>query len=924
MIPKISLISVLCGVTCLQATLVKQFPFPLGAHALYKPFGRFYVAASQAVPKNDFAIAYADRTDREFRALAPEKVVLNNKAEQSNPLFGAAIDHLVMLDRRPVVVSHQAPSSLFLIDDRRNPLAVFQSPNLHDAQGRSAPKILSLTTIATDQLETLSMGSDLAVLAAVPNRRGSFDGDGSGIALAYYRQVKQGKDTFYAWDVVNAVTGVSSFPEDGSVAQGNRALPFQKDTEALMINQPVSAISSVVDLHFDRELGRLYLATQVTSAAANNAGARGIIVASIFNGRVQYHAIAPDGAFTEAGQIVGAKGARSRTSIYKVRTLQTKTYLRYLIVVGGQGESPELDQQVFALPLVENLEDPERHGTLANIQVPPVDIFGEHHPYRFMTRVYAVPAQRPEEVFSMSSTPARVGGSGILPGPITDIQIAGEAVFVSCTERHATNLDKAAPGIFYSQPVCDALGRVSGWTDWKRAYSAQPTAGCAYDSLAGIFWQLPQGDGTSSEVYRSQWTDGTDELSSFIMQHFNKEKGGIQGLFDMPYTTQGFTTAVDERLSVQVMTGFKKVLITQTGKQQQGLFAPYAQYHDTYMSSDGSLSGFTGASNLVCSGGALELVGPITSAAVVSDGKAGWFVVAGVGGIAILANEQGIGWDATKGLASQFAGLSSAASWRLISTTPFVRNLVVQDGKLFALSHSKLERFDITQDELRAGTLTSVILAELTQEQKDSAASFSDVYIKGPLALLATSFGLLRSSNFADVRAQAMVTWVSVPLAESVGSLTHQGPVTRFFAIKPSSQDMADNVYLLNAYVGLDQSMIYRLVVHLDHAQVTDESVKLFPDYVLKGTNSFFANLGEYRNYVVTDGSFIAISRSSHRQSQPIVQLLSPALKGGESARVRVPFLLLPTDAQTVGGLVRSSATGSWMVPGDFGIRMQQ
>ena len=133
-------------------------------------------------------------------------------------------------------------------------------------------------------------------------------------------------------------------------------------------------------------------------------------------------------------------------------------------------------------------------------------------------------------------------------------------------------------------------------------------------------------------------------------------------------------------------------------------------------------------------------------------------------------------------------------------------------------------------------------------------------------------------------------------------------------------------MYILNGYVGLSQALIYRSVIKLEGGQVTDTSVQLFPDLILRGKNTFFANVADYRNFVATDGSFIAVSRSSFGGKAPLLELFSPILKSGEAANVRAnfPFLLLSLQEQTIGQLVRNSASGAFMVPGDFGLRLQK
>lgn len=925
MIPKFFRMSLLCATGLLHGHLVQKFSVPVGVHALYRPLGTLYVGAVQQKENNELAVAVAGPTSNEFRGIAPKKVVLNNQIDSPNPLHGAAIDHMALLDRRPVVVPHLLASSLFLIDDRRSPIAVFKSAPLNNSQGKQASSLLALTTSAADVSASLDAGASLAAIAAVPNSQGGFDGDGSGIALAWFHQIMQGKEgqSFFTWDVVDAVTGKSSFVDGKLSTTGNRAAPFSKDTPELFLGGPVSQIASDVDLHFDRDLGRLYIATHVRAGGTSQAGARAVVVASIAQGKLRYHPIAPESAFDGTDQIVGRRGIGSSTHMFMVRTLQTRTHLRYLIVVGGNGDDGALDQKVYALPLVDNIASPEYHGTLASVKAPPVTLFGENAPHRFRARVFATPATKPDELYTMDSLPAMVGGHAELPGTITELWVAGEAVCVSCVENSSTS--RSAGGIFISQPVCDALGRVQGWTDWCRAGSSSTSLiGFGYDAAHGIFWQLPGAENSTEELLRSEWTDGNDPLSQFVMNHVSQEKGGVQGLQDIPYTTDGFTQEVDKRIAVQCYTGDAHVVLTQTGSQQNGLFKPYENFADTFVTVDGSLRGFQHASNIVFSGGVLADLGPLSASAVLSDGTTGWLVVGGVGGIAVLADDEGIGWDAQQGLQAGFVGLSAHASFKQISTTPFVRKLMVQDGQLFVLSLSKLERFTLSADSLASQTVESVVLAELTNEQKSFYETYCDLYITGPLALLATSFGLLRSGNGADVRFGSSVPWVQVPLKESVGSLQQAGPVTRLYGIKTSQPQAPENLYVINGSVGLNQALIYRLVISLMAGQVSDSSVQLFPDYLVQDTNSFFVNCGDYQNYVVTDGSLIALSRSSFRGRPPFLQLLAPTLKSGENARVRVPFLQLPERAETIGLLTRSSVSGAWVVSGDFGVRIQR
>ncbi len=914
--------------------LGESFPFNILAHGLYIPLGRLFVGASEKVDSNDFAVAAAHRGTTTFKGLTPASVTLNNEKEQDNPLHGAEISHLALLGSRPVVAKTDLPSSLFLIDDATKQILVFEAPDIQDAQGEKVKSLLALATSAQQVFTPLEAGAQMAVFAAVGNGAGNFDGNGSGIALLFLRRFTHTttQGSFLKFDAVDAHTGASQCASSGEThSGGNKARAVGKDTPEIMIEEPVSALGNSVDLHYDRDLGRLYCALQVQAGADLNAGARALLIASVNNGKLLFQSIAPDTAIIGNEQIVGGRGIGENVSIHKVRTLQTRTYLRYLIVVGGNGNDESLKRQVLALPLVDNIRSPF-HGALANVRRLPITLFSAGEPHRFQARVFHVPAQEPEDLYTKDSEPARVGGDGVLPSAITDIEVGGEAVFVSV----AQDGEELKAGLFYSQPLFDEHGRICRWTRWQRvAGTDRKIAGFAYDPLVGTFDYIPQmatPQGVETHtVMRTTWSNANETLSQLMSREFAQLQGGVQHLQDFSCMTSGFSTSVGQRLAVQLYAGYKKLILLQTGRDTENFFGPFLDLRNLFTSTDGTLQGFSQASGLVFSGGSLEEIGPIGASAVAADGQDGWFIIGGSCGIAVLSDAQGRGWDAGTGLASDFKGLSSSMAWRKISNVPNVRKLISVGNKLFVLTDEKLMRFEVTAQAIAQGHLPADTIARagtLPNEQ----ASFSDVLISGPLGLLATSFGLLRSGDAIDVQTvpEDSARWTPIELPEAAGSLSIRGPVSRFFAISPThdERDVAQkgNVYLLNAYVGLSQAQIYRLRVHLEGGVVMADTVKLFPDLFIKDNTTFFANLGDYRNYLVTDGALIAVSRSAFSGDRLLLELVSPTLKSGESngTRGRVPFVVIREQAFSMGKLMRSSASGAWMVPGDFGVRIQE
>jgi hypothetical protein len=270
--------------------------------------------------------------------------------------------------------------------------------------------------------------------------------------------------------------------------------------------------------------------------------------------------------------------------------------------------------------------------------------------------------------------------------------------------------------------------------------------------------------------------------------------------------------------------------------------------------------------------------------------------------------------------------------FKKIASYKNIRKIVNNGKSVYILTPTILSRLTLSPEAIRTGTVQAVVLARAQHGLLTSVGSFSDTLIAGPLALLATSNGLKRSGNGIDVRQvdQASMRWTDVYLPESIGSLTTQGPVTRLFAVSPTGREaevhQGGNVYALNAYVGTSQAQVYRLWIQ-SLTEVTDDSVKLLPDYFVKDSKAFFVDLGDYRNYIATDGALMAASRSAYGDTQSLLELLPPRLKSGlrfgARGSLHIKFLDKEIHSRSIGQLIRDSASGVWIVPGDFGIRMQ-
>lgn len=906
-----------------------SFPFLVGPHTFFNTHGRFFVGAIQAVSDNDFAIAAAARGDKLFKPLTPEKVYVDGEADQENPLFGSQIQLLVSFGSKVLTVAANDPSTFYLLDDVSMPpqIGLLTARDLADSNGITTNSILSL--VAQTKPLTLNtvpgLEEPFATFAAVSNPTGNFDGNGSGIAYAGLIVSEVDGKQVTRWQLFDAQNG----------ELGNKAMPVDKSTEQIKINDPLSVIENAVDTYWDANVQRLYVALQVQAGANANDGARAILVGSVTTGKMAFQSIAPDSAFAGTNQIVGAIGANERVSIHKVRTLQTTTYLRYLVVVGGNGDPASTKRKVFALPLVD-LSTIESDGSLANVNSIPMDQFVAAPPYRFQTRRFVEPAINQADLFTESSVAAKVGGSVDLPGDITDISASKDAIFVSV----ASDSDQEA-GIFYSQALFDNVGRIKGWTNWQRAGAAGKILGFALDYVDSNFWYMPSANGfTTNDVYRTGWSKRSN-LAQLGIAMFPAEDGGIQGLFDFPYNTEGFSTSIGSRISVIAMTGYEKVVFVQSGRDFGAVFGPETDFTNIFSSDNDGLSGFNpGSSVITVTGPVLDELGPIVAAEVGRDKGYGWFFIGGSGGLAVLTKPDGTGWDAASGLGEGFDGLTQDMAFKKIGNFKNVRKLISSGGQLFILTAFGLYRININPFSFTTDNLEVVTLAK-SRQLIGGQGSFADVIISGPLAMLATNVGLLRSGDNVDIQIVTdsdAVGWTELSLPETAGSLNGVGPISRLYAISPTGQEkdvfidntgstsIAGNVYALNTYIGYHQAQVYRLQLNLLNGNVAPETIVLFPDLFVAGKRTFFTNLGSYRNYIATDGAVFFISRSRYITSRPFLFMLTPSYRSGQidSGRTGIELPLRIDNFRSIGNTIRRSANGSWMTHGDFGLRINQ
>lgn len=874
-----------------------SFSFPILKYAYDKNSLVFFVGARTAVADNGFALSGAGGFDTAFTPLAPEKVTLNNNEDSTNPLFGAAIEHLAIAGNRPFAVTAAEPDRLVLVYNFTNmtKIGVLQSDELLSADPFPTP-IGSILALVSNGGQTLVSGGTV-LFAFVTPPSNIFGDDGSGLARVIYAEPEvNGKKTYQLISgptiAIDRTTAALNVGAGTLTAMTNTVSPHWSE---LVLPTVVNEQGQIIV----PQQGSLYTGFQVTSGVAS--GAKSVL----FN----TSSIVANSAIT-ADSIIATSLPNTQVSVNHLSTIITSTGLAYLIVVGGVGSPSATDRSIFALPLV---NDPAStsFGTLANINSPVEHRFKTTQPFLFEGNYFTTPATNPGELFTSTDFAAQVGGGLPLPGPITALFTQGDAIIV------ATQSDTGPGGIFISQALFQEDGSIKGWTQWRATSGNQePMFGVTLDAQRGIYWLIPGNDINNLQTVEvTQWSEQGDGLALEAQNFFKQSEGGVQGFVDIPERSYNGTS-----ISYMIATGFKKAMLFVSSTNG----TPTPEFSNCLEALNGTVGAIGTSSCIAFSGGTLESMNALITATIGINGNDAWLFVGGTGGVAVLTQDDGSG--------SLPAG---NATWRTLGNYKNVRKLFfdgsdINNPYLYILTDTQLDRILVAPTAFGvAGNLQATTLAESSVLFPDNGGTFSDVVVSGAVALLATSRGLYQNAintNAAQLTSSANA-WSHIKLNESPGA------ATRLYVVSPTAFDYnfatnsnGGNIYVLSAGVSASQAHAYRFAIQPDNP-VTANTVVQLPDYFVKNLKSFIANFSNYRNYISFDGALFFASRSRYVPTghPPFQELLAQPIRSGTRFvnRNALPVLVL-INANAIGPVVKRSATGALIVRNDTGLEINE
>ncbi len=882
----------------------QPFPFALGSF-YYNPQTLAVFVGAGTDPEADYStmsISYANAAGTAFSGLTPETVKLNSIAAQPNPLFGKAISKLSFSDKAIVAVPQAQPNMLYLTRYYTSPttMEIYSAGPLKDANGGTSQGVIALAG---------SPHSVLFAFALLP-ATGNFGDSGSQIAYGSLFSVPDAPGSKTSHMALNVTNGIR-------IERSSSLLKIQSDLASIGSTATIQIAESLIPLPEDVLLEQTpltYIGITAVGGSGASDGVRGVVVNTI-------SPIAPDAAI-EANSIIGGVGSDTEVHINQLKTLYTSTQLHYLIVAGGVGTAAETEQTVYALPL-------SLSGVLAKKTAIPQTTYNQSGGFYY--RYLNDPATAAGDLFSPDSTSdiqkARVGGTATLPGAIASLFTTKDSVFVTIDADGATTLG----GIFCSQALFDSLGRIQGWTNWRRVNGfTTPTAWAAMDPLTGNVWAAVHDESDAlNTILRSSWsTNGA--FTASVNSLFSDQQPGTQGLIDFPHELTAFSQILGNRISVMVATGYNRVALVQSGADTEGFFTPTQALANTYESTTGAVGVFPAdTDSIVISGGALDALGGIVTAEIVSDGTYSWLLVGGNNGLAVLARPDSSGW-VQGDLGVNFFGLPSDAAFRIIGNFRDVRKVIADGANIYILTNTECRRFTASQANFAAAAMgqeIGTLLASSTSLETvlGGAVLLSDLVVSGPLALIATDHGLVRVGNSQSIALGDATTlnWQQISLPEAAA------PVTRFYLLSPTGMQnewattaSGGNVYVLSGAVGRSQTRVHRLAVTGLTTTITDDTVRLFEDHFMKDVNpSFFLSRGDYRNNLAYDGTIFYLMRSRYHpygtvRGAPLMESMGAWLRTGMAfVEQGATALVAPTGAD-MGPLVYRSAQGSMMTGG--------
>ncbi len=886
----------------------------------------------------------AAQNSLEFVPLASQKIVLNEQSlggdyiEIDSPIYNSRITNLTLMGNYPVVTitnpnivhnpdSYLGPNkNVYLINDLQTGRFVKTNEvEINDSDGN----------LTNGAVGFASNGGSIFVAVRPKTGDGNFGEANSGFAVLVQDEKKL--------KPINATTGDRT---------GNQAFNLNLNVDRLLaIQNPVLVgdRNGFGDMYWDSNLQRLFIGL-VDVRRADQTDAGGVV--SFLVARVSQNgaliiepAVGLQEEFfddDETYHVVGFYNTLMnnddvRASIRKVRTLHTSTGKSYIILESEIAEPPAVAPRIkiHALPIVSLVRndgtaiDAQNVGKIAqrDIATNVVDFENVINGANQLLQV--------DNAVNVNDFLKATVGAGELP--TTNLQglfVVGDSVF-ACVSGNRTDPDTQETGIFRSTAIFSNNGQIRAWTPWQRVMgNIDKVFGAGLDTTLGDYWYLT-GD-NQNVVKVTQWGKSVasaglmgNGLVDLLSEEFTQENAGVHQVFNFDEKTPSIArNNPANELSFMVATGFGKVALIETGAG-----SPFTPTQNKFQT--------TAPQNVfVKEEDVLSEIGPICCADVsrVQAANKGWLFVGGDGGIAVLRDAQGYGWDGRRGEAAiNLQNISAFTFKKLIkndnNSFSQVRKIICQGDTqyLYIMIVNKLYRVLMDPDKFKDANPDDLDEKEISTPHGNLLDMMIFYRVGNNIRLLvATTKGLFCSNDIDDHDINQNTNWTAVQVPGSLPGtfVPITDPVVHlsFISNEKGGFTTNGNLYVLAADFVLNLAKIYRFDIwnvnlYIDPANPPDY-IRHIPETA--GTNYFYS-VGELRTNFVTDGAFGYHLLSKHFGQTNFVRKINFRLDQTYMRKFENDIDLdVPGNAYNVGIMFQNSASGAWVVPGDWGIRVNE
>lgn len=857
-----------------------------------------------------------------FIPLAPEKTYLNGIKEndkavlKDNPIYNKRIDKLTLQGKNPILTLNDdttVADSVFNNSGANKVVCLIDNVNDGTSVKTNVIEINDATGVATTDGVVGLAASTNKIFAAVKQNGGDFGSGNGGFAVLNQKDSKLVP--------IDATTGT-----DGNLPVKLSLSHIEVLVDAnFAITQAAGGDVDLGDIYWDASLQRLFIG--LVDAHRNSTVNPGGVV-SVLVGRLDGDKLIIESAInltqalfslSQRTDIIGSYYnvlANIISSAFKLKTMKTSTGKNYLIVNGYTGlvATDDWKNRIYALPIVGTTQSDGTSTDVENVGKIAAKTDINHN-----TVVGNLAGM------TLRDDDAAKVGVGALPIPDTvnveDMFVVNDSVFACVAEDRSDATHEA--GIFRSTAIFDSNGNIRAWSPWQRVMgTVDRTYGVGFDINTGNYWYFTDDGVNKNTVKVTQWGKSSAKtglmgngLLEILSDEFTQENAGVHQIFNFDEETTGFNT--NTKFSMLIGTGYKKIALIESGKHVNDIvnninaFTPTDQF-------------INNTNVFVIQDEALNNIGPINCCALSrgAAGNTGWVFIAGYNGVVILRKANGDGWNSNPGLSLlDPAGFPGDGTWSFKEIGDFsqVRKLVVRNGFVYVMTVDKLSRFVLNANKFPDVGANNLNNRTVTQPPGYLLDMIVFYRAAGDTRLLvATTQGLFYSDPINDIDGDKTVAnapvWTKVALNSGAGL---SNPVTHlsFIDVQKGGYTTDGNLYALSADLSLNLATIYRF-------DVQDGNINPIPE--VAGTDYFYS-IGELRTNFLTDGALGYSMLSKHFGKTEFLRRIRMISEQTTIRRFENAVNLdLESSAHNVGVMVQNTASGGWVVPGDWGIRVNE